>query len=174
MAGRLLVSRPLTQRHPHRMQGLCRLINDPGEPISQRRRQVQNSFTVKPLSDNRVMAMTIRFNVLCFAIIAIGMLLSLFAAIMPYYPPAYQLRLSVLITGWIPYLVFGLPAALLRRTITPLAGAFVMLVHLLAVLVTRGAVDANTVHSALYWVPLGLATLLIPLAVAAVREPWHR
>jgi len=114
-----------------------------------------------------------RFNTLCYGMIALGTLVSLFAALEPFYTAGYHLRFSVLSMGLLPYLAYGIPVTLFQRTITIVAGVILLIVHAGSVFVVRVIDPDNLVNGIIYLAPLIITAFLLPLVVVAWRQPWH-
>lgn len=103
---------------------------------------------------------------------AAGVVLSFVSAVVPGYPPTYQLLFGVLVAGVTPYLVYGVVVVLLGDRLTAVAGGMLLVLHLLLVISERFLGGADYSDSYIYAAPLFLATLLTPLVVKALREPW--
>jgi hypothetical protein len=65
-----------------------------------------------------------------YIVIAAGTVLSIVSAIVPFYTAGYQLQFAVLMAGITPYLVYGLVVYWLRRPISSVAGALLLVAHL--------------------------------------------
>lgn len=105
--------------------------------------------------------------------IALGVSVSLFSALEPFYTAGYHLRFSVLFASLLPYLLYGIPVTLYRHIMTIIAGMILLIVHATSVFVVRVIDPDNLVNGSIYLVPLILTTFLVPWVVIAWRQPWH-
>jgi hypothetical protein len=108
-----------------------------------------------------------------YAFIGLGTVLSFVAAVVPHHTAGHRLLFDVFAAGITPYLVFALVVALSRRAVTNAAGAVLVLVHGALVVNERFVDKADYSDATIYWVPLVLGLLLMPLVFRALREPWH-
>lgn len=106
-------------------------------------------------------------------IIVAGIVLSASAAIIPQYS-YHKLMFGVLLAGLLPYVVYGFAAAFLNTTLSLAAGLTLLVIHAGVVISERFVSDINYSDGTVYYVPLILAALLIPLLIMAARKPWHK
>ena len=107
-------------------------------------------------------------------VFATGVALAFVSAVVPFYTAGHVLLIGVLVAGVMPYLAFGLAAALHPSHSTNAAGAIVLLLHAVLVINERFVGGADYSDGMIYLVPLALTALLGPLVVSAVRQPWRR
>ncbi len=79
----------------------------------------------------------------------------------------------MLLAGLLPYLTFGIAVVLLRRTVTTVVGVILLAAHAWLVIRERFIDSADYSDGMIYYVPIVLTLLLIPLVVMALRQPWH-
>jgi hypothetical protein len=108
-----------------------------------------------------------------YGVIALGVVLSFLSAVVPFFTAGHQLLFGVFLAGVTPYLAYVLVVALLRRPVTNVAGAILVLFHGWLVISERYVGGADFSDRSIYYVPLIFTVLLIPLVVRALREPWH-
>ena len=108
-----------------------------------------------------------------FVVVGAGILLSFVGAVVPHYSGAYQLAFGVLVAQLTPYLIYAIIAVLLQRTVTKVAGALMLVGHVLLIAKERFVERADYSDLSIYYLPLLAAALLIPLLVRALRAPWH-
>ena len=107
-----------------------------------------------------------------YLILLAGVLLSFAAAVVPHFSGAYQLMFGVLVAQLVPYMIYVPAVMRLDDLAVQVAGALLLMVHGVLVLVLRfvegGEYDGVTIVA----VPLLAALLLLPLMVRAARAPW--
>lgn len=111
-------------------------------------------------------------RVLAYAVIAGGTGLAFVSAVVPHFTAGYRLESGVLLSGLLPYLIFGLAVPLLRTRSTAVAGLFLLALHAALVIAERfsGPVDYSD-----GWIHLGpwlLALALLPLVALGLKQPW--
>ena len=113
-------------------------------------------------------------NRLGYAIIIVGLLLVCMSAVVPFYDDGYRLRATVLIAGLLPYLVYAIIVNLLPRNVTIVSGILLLAANIWLVSRERfvGSVDYS--DGAIYYIPLVLMLLLLPLLYKALRRPWRK
>jgi hypothetical protein len=107
-----------------------------------------------------------------YLLLAAGCLLAFLAALVPHFDAGHHLMVSVLLTGLLPYLVFGLALPYLRGWALMLPALLMVAVHAWLVLWQRFVAYQEYSDGMIYFVPLGLtvaATAL--LAWALHRSP---
>lgn len=114
-----------------------------------------------------------RSSIFGYGVIAVGSVLAFVSAVVPFYTAGYQLKFGVLVVGITPYLTYGLVVALLRRTLTNIAGMILLTLHAWLVISERFVGGADYAGDMIYFAPLALTVALIPLVILALREPWQ-
>jgi uncharacterized membrane protein YGL010W len=104
--------------------------------------------------------------------IVAGMLLAAISAFVPHFDSAYHLDAGVLIAGFVPYLVYSVAVVLMRGMLTTVAGAALVIVHVWLVVGERFVHELDYSDGMIYYVPLLMAIIVLPLAVSALRRPW--
>jgi len=105
-----------------------------------------------------------------YLIIIIGLTLSLISALVPHFEAGYRLTLNVFIAGMLPYLVYGIAVPLLRGPLTTIVGLLIVLAHACLVINERFIGGADYSSGTIYFGPLLLAVLAIPLVVIAYKR----
>ena len=109
---------------------------------------------------------------LTYLLLVGGCLLAFISALVPHFDAGHRLMVSVLLTGLLPYLVFGLALPYLRGWALLLSALLLVAVHAWLVLWQRFVAYQEYSDGMIYYVPLGLtlaATAL--LAWALHRSP---
>lgn len=107
-----------------------------------------------------------------YLFILAGALLAAVSSFVPYFDASFHLMASVLIAGLIPYLVYSVAVVLLRGTLTTVAGAAMVALHAWLVISERFAREIDYSDGMIYYVPIIMAIIVLPLAIAALRKPW--
>ena len=105
-----------------------------------------------------------------YVLICIGLLLSCIAAFVPHYEAGHKLMASVLFSGMLPYLVYGIAVPLLRGPLTTLNGVVIVVVHAWLVFDQRFAENVDYSNGLIYYVPVILAVAVLPLAFIALKK----
>jgi hypothetical protein len=105
-------------------------------------------------------------------IVLAGLLLAIISAIVPFYTAGYKLMYGVLLAGMLPYLVYGIAAALLRRGLMVATGLVLLTLHAWLVISERFLGGGDYSDGMIYSVPLLLALALLPLLVLVLRQPY--
>ena len=105
-----------------------------------------------------------------YLFIVIGIVLSVVSALVPHFEAGYRLMLSVLSAGILPYLVYSVAVPLLRSHLTTAVGVVIVLVHAWLVFSERLIGGADYSSGRIYYVPLILAVLTLPLALTAIKK----
>ena len=105
-------------------------------------------------------------------IIVAGLLLSFVSALVPFYTAGYKLLYWVMLAGLLPYLVYGVAAPLLRGGLVLVEGLVLLGLHTWLVIAERFIGAADYSDRMIYYVPLLLALVLLPLPVMALRKPY--
>lgn len=109
-----------------------------------------------------------------YLLIIIGLTLSLISALVPHFDAGYTLMLSVFIAGMLPYMVYAIAVPLLRGTLTAIAGLAIVIAHTWLVYDQRILGDADYSDGMIYYIPLLLSLLALPLAVMAFKRMRFR
>lgn len=111
------------------------------------------------------------FNPLSLVIVALGIALAFLVAAVPHYTSGYHLRGGLLLAGLLPYVIYGMAAAM--RSDGPVAaGGLVILVPHALLVILKPATEAGTVAPPLYYGPLLLSLVALALLAWAMRTPW--
>jgi len=110
---------------------------------------------------------------LAYAVIVLGVMLAAASAIQPFYDDGYHLRVGVLLSGLLPYLVYGIIVVMLQRPLTTVLGVVLLALHAWLVFSVRYTGNVNAGEGMLYTVPVLLTLALIPYGVIALRQPWR-
>lgn len=102
--------------------------------------------------------------------ILIGLLLSLISALVPHFEAGYRLMVSVFIVGMLPYIVYGITVPLSRSTLTTIVGLAIVVAHTSLVFNERILGNADYSNGMIYYVPMLIALVILPLAVIAVKK----
>lgn len=103
-----------------------------------------------------------------YLFILIGIILSLLSAIVPYFNIGYELRFSVFFIGLLPWLVYSIAVPLLRGTLTNACGLLLVIAHGWLVVTERYVENVDYSDNIIYFAPIIMAVLLLPLAFTAV------
>jgi hypothetical protein len=105
-----------------------------------------------------------------YSILLTGGILAFVSAVVPFYEAGHRLDSGILLAGMLPYLVYGLPAVLLRGLLSVVSGLGVLALHTGTVVHARWLDGAASGGTLLYLVPLVLTAALVPLVVVALRR----
>ena len=105
-----------------------------------------------------------------YALISIGLILSLISAFVPHFEAGYRLALSVFVAGLLPYMVYGIAVPLLRGSLTTGAGLVIVVAHAWLVFNQRIIGHADYSNGLIYYGPMLLAVLVLPLIVIAFKK----
>lgn len=111
-------------------------------------------------------------DVFCYMLVVVGVALAVFSSFVPFYTSGYRLSVAILLAGLAPYLVYVIAVPLLRGVLTVMCGVLLIVVHLWLVISERILDNPNYDDGMIYYVPIVMAVMMAPLAVAAVRLPW--
>lgn len=108
-----------------------------------------------------------------YLFIIIGLTLSLITALIPHFGAGYRLSFSAFVAGMLPYLVYAIAVPLLRGTLTTLTGLFIVIAHTWLVLNERiiGHVDYS--NGLIYYGPMLLALVALPLVMIALKKTGY-
>ncbi len=105
-------------------------------------------------------------------LIIYGLLLSCVSAFAPFYGAGYTLKFGVLLAGLLPYLVYCVAVQLMPGLITTAVGIILVTAHTWLVFNERFIGGADYSDGVIYYGPMALAVLVLPLAVRAFQRPW--
>ena len=103
-------------------------------------------------------------------LLAAGCLLAFLSALVPHFDAGHRLMVSVLLTGLLPYLVFGLALPYLRGWALALPALLIVAVHAWVVLWQRLVAYQEYSDGMIYYVPLGLALAATGVLTWALRR----
>ena len=105
-----------------------------------------------------------------YSFIIIGLVLSLISAFVPNFDAGYRLALDVLVAGLLPYMVYGIAVPLMRGSLTTITGLIIVVVHAWLVFNQRIIGHADYSDGLIYYGPMLLALLALPLVVIAIKR----
>ncbi|MFA7387333.1 MAG: hypothetical protein WCZ87_06700 [Thiohalobacteraceae bacterium] len=105
-------------------------------------------------------------------LVALGVALSFASAVVPHYTAGYTLMMGVLLSGLLPYLVYGIAIPFLQGWVLSLPGVVLVLLHAALVARERFLDHADYGNGLIYLVPLVLAVALLPVVYLALKRPW--
>lgn len=105
-----------------------------------------------------------------YSFIIIGLVLSLISALVPHFETAYRLMISVFVSGLFPYMVYGIAVPLLRGSLTTSVGLVIVVTHAWLVFNQRIIGHADYSDGLVYYGPMLLALLALPLIVIAIKR----
>ena len=104
--------------------------------------------------------------------VALGVALSFASAVVPHYTAGYTLMAGVLLSGLLPYLVYGVAIPFLQGWVLSLPGVILVVLHAALVARERFLDHADYGDGLIYIVPPVLAVALLPVIYLALRKPW--
>lgn len=117
------------------------------------------------------MEKNIDFRPFAFFVIALGVILAFAAAVVPHYDAGYTLLLSVLLTGLLPYLVYGLFTDIVRGWTLLIVGALLFGVDIGVKIPERFLHYNGYTDNTIYYTPLvSTLIMIVILAIGARRE----
>lgn len=108
-----------------------------------------------------------------YSFIIIGTGLSLISALVPHFDAGYRLASGVLFAGLLPYAVYGIAVPLLRGSLTTITGLVIVVLHTWLVLNQRIIGHADYSDGLIYYGPMLLALLALPLIAIAIRRTGY-
>jgi len=105
-----------------------------------------------------------------YSFIIIGLVLSLISALVPHFETGYRLMISVFVAGLLPYIVYGIAVPLLRGSLTTSVGLVIAVAHAWLVFNQRIIGHADYSDGLIYYGPMLLALLALPLIVIAIKR----
>ena len=109
-------------------------------------------------------------NTTGYSLICIGLLLSFISSLVPHFEAGYRLTLSVFVAGMLPYLIYGIAVPLLRGPLTTIVGLVIVVAHAWLVINERFIAGADYSSGLIYFGPMLLAVLAIPLVVITWKK----
>jgi hypothetical protein len=116
------------------------------------------------------MAIQAMLKPISYALLAVGCLLAVLAALVPHFTAGHRLMVSVLLTGLLPYLVLGLTIPYLHGWALAVSAFAVVAVHAWLVVTYRFAGYQGYADGLIYYVPLLLALAAGTLLAWALRR----
>lgn len=107
---------------------------------------------------------------LTYLLVVGGCLLAFVAALVPHFGAGHRLMVSVLLTGLLPYLVFGLALPYLRGWALALPALLMVGIHAWLVLWQRVVAYQDYSDGMIYYVPLALVLAATALLAWALRR----
>ena len=104
--------------------------------------------------------------------VALGVALSFASAVVPHYTAGYTLTTGVLLSGLLPYFVYGVAIPYLQGWVLSLPGIVLVVLHAALVARERFLDHADYGDGMIYIVPLVLALALLPVIYLALKRPW--
>jgi len=101
-------------------------------------------------------------------------MLSLISAFVPHYEAGYRLMAGVLIAGMLPYMVYGLAVPLSLGIANKILGLLIIIVHALIVINHRIIGNADYDNGMIYYGPIILALIVLPLVLISVKKALKR
>ena len=105
-----------------------------------------------------------------YLILIIGLILAFTSALVPFFEAGYILMTSVLIAGMLPYLVYGMVVPLSRSVMTTVLGLIIVIAHTLLVFNERFIGNADYSDSMIYYGPIIIAVIVLPLVMLAIKN----
>jgi hypothetical protein len=109
-------------------------------------------------------------NIPGYLFLIAGLILSVISALVPHFEAGYRLMASVLVTGLLPYLVYGLVVPLLRSPVTTITGLIIVMVHAWLVIDERIVADVDYSDGKIYYIPIIISIAVLPLVVLAINK----
>ncbi|HSH28370.1 MAG TPA: hypothetical protein VK971_00560 [Thiohalobacter sp.] len=116
------------------------------------------------------------YRVFAYWILVAGAVLAFITGLVPQPVMGYELRVTVIVVGLVPYIVYGMAFPHLRGTALTVPGAILALIHAAVVLNQRFLNYNGYEDGLIYTVPLVLAVIMAGLVVWALltRNPMGR
>lgn len=105
-----------------------------------------------------------------YLLLMIGLFLSLISAFVPFFEAGHKLMTSVLIAGMMPYLVYGMAVPLSRSMMTTIIGLIIVMAHALLVFNERYIGEADYSDGMIYYVPIIMAVIVLPLVIITINK----
>lgn len=111
-------------------------------------------------------------RVVAYAVLALGAGLAFLSAVVPHFSAGYRLLPGVLLSGLLPYFVYGLALPLLRNGLRTASGLALVLLHAALVYTERLSGPVDYSDGLIHFGPWLLALAMLPLLVLGLRRPW--
>jgi len=108
-----------------------------------------------------------------YLFILVGLTLALISAFVPHFEAGYRLMLSVFVAGMLPYLIYGIAVPLLHGTLTTATGLVIVVAHAALVVNERIIGDGDYSNGMIYFGPMIIALVALPLALIALKKTGH-
>lgn len=108
-----------------------------------------------------------------YLFIIIGLVLSLISALVPNFDAGYHLATGVFSAGLVPYIVYGVAVPLLRGGLATITGLVIVVLHTWLVVNQRIIAHADYSDGWIYYGPMLLALLALPLVVIAIKRTGY-
>ena len=115
------------------------------------------------------------FRRFAYLIIVLGSLLTFAAAVVPFYNSSYELQMTVLVVGLMPYVVYGLLSDVVRGWPLLIAGTLVFGIDLGVKIPERFLHFDGYAGNAIYYAPLLSTFVILPLILgigARLEKRW--
>mgnify|MGYP001811981326 CR=1 FL=1 len=108
-----------------------------------------------------------------YTILLIGVALAFYSALVPHFEAGYRLDILVFLTGMLPYMVYGIAVPLMRSAKVTLTGVAIIVVHAWLIFEHRITGGGDYSDGVIYFVPMALTVLAVPVAILALRHSRH-
>ena len=109
-------------------------------------------------------------NSLGYLILTIGLAMSLVSAFVPHFEAGYRLLTGVLLAGISPYIIYGIAVPLSRTLLTTILGLAIIIAHALLVFNERFIDQADYSDGTIYYYPLIIAFISLPLVAIIINK----
>lgn len=109
---------------------------------------------------------------LAYAVIAYGTGLAFVSAVVPHFTAGYRLLPGVLLSGLLPYLIYGLAVPLLHALSRTVAGLALAALHTALVVAERFTGPVDYSDGWIHFGPWLFALALLPLVALGLKQPW--
>lgn len=107
-----------------------------------------------------------------YAVIAYGIALAFASAVVPHFTAGYHVLGGVLMSGLLPYLIYGLAVPLLRTLTGTVAGLVLAALHTAVVVAERFSGPVDYSDGWIHFAPWLFALALLPLVALGLKQPW--
>ena len=105
-----------------------------------------------------------------YLFITIGLTLSLISALVPHFDAGYRLTLCLFVTGMLPYMIYGLAVPFQRNSLTTITGLIIVIIHGWLVLSERILGHADNSNGLIFYGPLLMVILVLPVVVITLKK----
>lgn len=106
-----------------------------------------------------------------WTVIAGGLLLSFFVAVLPFYETGYRMAFGLFLVGIVPYVVYGTLTPYLRGVSRGVVGGFVLLIDLVTRLPKRLDDDPLAGVSTYWLAPMAMTAVVVAMVWFMGRSP---